>query len=143
MALELKSLRTGVVHLGKDRVERRVEFAKVDQAKRIVYGEVYVPNVRDAHGHWMSAEEIEKMAHNFMQKLRVYQVDKQHDSEPDEGVIVESFIAREGDPDFTPGAWVVATKILNEETWQAILKGEITGYSMAGVAMLIPDEDGA
>lgn len=122
-----------------DRIERHVAFKKVDEAKRIVYGEVYVPNERDAHGHWMSAEEIEKMAHNFLAKLRVYQVDKQHDEEPDEGVIVESFIARPGDPDFTPGAWVVATKILRDETWEAILRGEITGYSMAGTARLIPD----
>lgn len=121
-------------------VKKTIAIKKADTQKRIVYGEVYVPNERDAHGHWMTAEEIEKMAHRFMEQLRLTQIDKNHDREPDEGVVVESFIARPGDPDFTPGVWVLATKILNDDTWQAILDGEIASYSMEGTAWLIPDE---
>ncbi|MGE5528071.1 MAG: XkdF-like putative serine protease domain-containing protein [Patescibacteria group bacterium] len=121
-------------------VERVVSFKKVDSAQQIVYGEVYVPNVRDTHGNWMTAEEIEKMAHRFLMKFRNTQIDLQHDMEPDEGVVVESFVARPGDPDFTPGAWVLATKVFKTETWQAIMNGEITGYSLYGLGVLIPDE---
>lgn len=138
--LQAHARRLGVGEAGK--VEKEIAFKKADFEKHIVYGEVYVPGDpghRDAHGQWMTAEEIEKMAHRFMENLRLTQVDRQHDAEPDEGIVVESFIAREGDPDFTPGAWVVATKILNDETWEAIMKGEITGYSMAGWAEIIPD----
>jgi len=131
------------------RVQRIVGFKKADEAKRIVYGEVYVPwtgdgpppaDARDTDGHWMRPEEIEKMAHRFMENLRLTKIDKQHDEEPDEGIVVESFIARPGDPDFTPGAWVLGTKIIKDETWEAIQKGEITGYSMAGAAVIIPDD---
>lgn len=136
--LQAHAKRLGIGEVGE--VKKEIAFKKADLQKRIVYGEVYVPNEMDAHGQWMTAEEIEKMAHRFMENLRLTQIDKQHDWEPDEGVVVESFIARPGDPDFTPGAWVLGTKILKEETWQAILKGEITGYSMAGVAELIPEE---
>lgn len=122
--------------------KKELHFKKADKVKRIVYGEVYVPNEKDTQGQWATAEEIEKMAHRFMENLRLTRIDKQHNSEPDEGIVVESFIARPGDPDFTPGAWVLGTKILKEETWQAILKGKITGYSIAGVAELIPEQQG-
>lgn len=132
-------------------VSRVSVFKKRDDAKRIVYAEVYVPwrgegvppldhPARDAHGHWMRPEEVEKMAHGFLENMRVNQVDKQHDQEPDEGVVVESFIAREGDPDFEPGAWVVAVKIKNDETWEQIQRGEITGYSIHADVELYPDE---
>lgn len=121
---------------------KELQFKKADKEKRIVYGEVYVPNEKDTQGQWAASEEIEKMAHRFMENLRITKIDKQHNSEADEGIVVESFIARPGDPDFTPGAWVLGTKILKEDTWQAILKGEITGYSMAGVAELIPEKQG-
>lgn len=128
-----------------NKVEKVVQFTKSDDEKRIVYGEVYVPGDpehRDSHEQYMSAGEIEKMAHRFMESMRLRNVDKEHDEQPGEGVIVESFIAREGDPDFAPGAWVVATKILKDETWQAVKNGEITGYSLAGVATIIPDDGG-
>ncbi len=138
--LQAHAKRLGIGEVGE--VKKEVTFKKADQYKRIVYGEVYVPYERDTDGNWMTPEEIEKMAHKFMENLRLTQIDKLHDAEPDEGIVVESFIARPGDPDFTPGAWVLGTKILKEETWQAILKGEITGYSIAGVAELIPEKGG-
>lgn len=121
---------------------REVPFAKIDPEQRVVYGEVYVPDERDAHGQWMSAPEIRKMAYRFMEKMRLYNVDRQHDGWPDEGVVVESFIARDGDPEFKPGAWVVAVKVLKDDTWEAIERGEITGFSIAGVATLIPGDEG-
>ncbi len=38
-------------------------IAKADDAQRLVYGIVYEPNVADAHGDYMTPEEIEKAAH--------------------------------------------------------------------------------
>jgi hypothetical protein len=43
--------------------------------------------------------------------------------------IVEYFIAREGDPDFVPGSWVVGMYIADDTVWQKVLDGEINGYS--------------
>ena len=50
----------------KTRTENIVEFKKSDAKKQIVFGEVYVPNVRDTDGNFMTAETIEKMAHDFL-----------------------------------------------------------------------------
>lgn len=99
--------------------------------KRIVFAEVYVPMVMDSHGDFMDAATIEKMAHNFIRTNRANNVDLQHNNELVEGAsVVESFIARAGDPLFVEGAWVVGVQINNEKVWQMILDGVINGFSM-------------
>ena len=123
-----------------DKVNRQIGFKKSDDIKKIVYGEVYVPGEKDTDGNWMTTEEIEKMSHKFMQNLRNTQIDKNHNNQAEEGIVVESFIARPNDPDFTEGAWVLATKIQKDETWELIQKGDITGYSIQGIGELIPEE---
>lgn len=118
---------------------REVPILKTVEEKKIVYGVVYEPLVKDSDGNWMKAEEVEKMAHGFMQSLRLQQIDKNHSQEAGDGIVVESFIARKGDADFPEGAWVLGTKVTKAETWEAIKKGEITGYSIQGVGELIPE----
>jgi hypothetical protein len=110
----------------------KILVVKGDQPyQRIVMGEVYAPNRPDSDGEFMTAEEIQKMAHDFVRKQRMDQVDQQHDNEAINGVtVVESFIARKGDPDFIPGSWVVAVHVNDEDTWNKVLKGEINGFSM-------------
>ena len=86
------------------KTEQIVEFKKSDSKKQIVYGEVYVPDRRDSDGNFMTAETIEKMAHDFMMNSCNSQISKSHDGNADKGCVVESFIAREGDPDFIAGS---------------------------------------
>lgn len=112
--------------------DKIVNISKVDEQKQIVWGAVYVPYEVDTQGDWMTPEEIEKMAYRFMKNLRLFKIDTHHDEVENGCYVVESFIAREGDPDFEPGSWVVATKITDDDIWQAIMDGEITGYSMQG-----------
>ncbi|PSB69517.1 phage portal protein [Bacillus sp. LNXM12-2] len=110
-------------------------IAKADDAKRLVYGIVYEPNVADAHGDYMTPEEIEKAAHGFLKDAR--EIDKQHDFQGGVGEVVESYIAPSdfemGDELIKKGSWVLVTKA-SDEIWEQIQKGEITGYSMAGTA---------
>ncbi|WP_144483269.1 XkdF-like putative serine protease domain-containing protein [Bacillus pumilus] len=110
-------------------------IAKADDAQRLVYGIVYEPNVADAHGDYMTPEEIEKAAHGFLKDAR--EIDKQHDFQGGVGEVVESYIAPSdfemGDEMIKKGSWVLVTKA-SDEIWNQIQKGEITGYSMAGTA---------
>jgi hypothetical protein len=87
----------------------------------------------------MTPAEIEKMAYGFMESLRLTQIDKNHDGEANKGVVVESFIARSGDPDFPEGTWALGVHVTDDGTWKAIEKGEITGFSIAGRGTLVPD----
>ena len=122
------------------KTEKIVEFKKSDAAKQIVFGEVYVPDRRDTDGNFMTAETIEKMAHDFLANKKNAQISKNHDGNSDKGCVVESFIAREGDPDFIAGSWVVGVHVPDIEIWKQIEKGELTGFSIEGTAILIEEE---
>lgn len=70
------------------------------------------------------------MAHRFLQlsTLRA-SIDTNHDEQSNGSYPVESFIARENDPDYTPGSWVLGTKVEDEDVWEAVKRGELNGYS--------------
>lgn len=115
--------------------KRTIDVVKTDADKRLVYGIVYAPDEWDAHEDTASASEIEKAAHLFMKAARTQKVDKQHDLSADEGYVAESWIVREGDSLFKEvGAWAVAIKVENDETWDMVKSGEIAGISLYGTA---------
>jgi hypothetical protein len=105
---------------------------KSDTAEqRMVYGELYAPDRPDAQGEFMRADTIQKMAYDFVREGRMKQIDVMHDNQVVEGpCIVESFIARKGDPDFIEGAWVLGMHVPNDDLWDRIKKGELNGFSL-------------
>lgn len=105
------------------------------EERRLVYGEVYAPLHIDTDQEAMTAQEIEKMAHRFLQKGRTSKIDVQHNYEETGCYVVESFIARKDDPDgFVEGSWVLGVKIPSEELWEAVKKGDLNGFSFAGIS---------
>lgn len=99
--------------------------------QQIAYSEVYAPNRPDADGEFMTAEEIRKMAHEFISSGKMGQIDVYHESKKVEGcTVVESYIAQKGDPTFLEGAWVVGIYVPDKELWSKIKKGELNGFSM-------------
>ena len=111
---------------------------KEEEEKKLVYGIVYEPNEIDAQGDFATEEEIEKAAHNFM--LKYQQIDKQHDFTPGVAEVVESYIAPTdmtiGEQEIKKGSWVLVTKV-NDDIWEDVKSGNLTGYSMAGTAEVI------
>lgn len=117
--------------------EYKVKLGSDEQ--RIVWGEVYVPNVPDSDGDYMNEETIRKMAYKFMGNLRLKNIDVQHDNAAVLGAcVVESFIARKGDPDFIENAWVVGVHVPDDATWSKIKKGEINGFSIEAMVSGTP-----
>lgn len=114
---------------GTTTVAQQVTIKRYDNEKQVVYGEVYAPYVLDTYGEFMTPEDIELMAHRFM-KLDLNEViDTQHDNIPNGSYPIESFIAREGDPHYTPGAWVLGVKVPDVVMWHRVKTGELNGFS--------------
>lgn len=124
--------------------EKQVKLlTKANDEQMLVYGVVYEPStednlVLDSHGDYMIAEQIEKAAHSFM--LKAQNIDTQHNFVEGAGNVVESYIAPadfevDGET-ITKGSWVLVTKA-EPDVWEAIKKGEYTGYSLAGTATVI------
>lgn len=106
-------------------------FKEENEEQRIVYAEVYAPNIPDVDGEFMDEDGIQKMAYKFMTDMNLRKIDVQHQNDLVEGAcVVESFIARKGDPVFIEGSWVVGVHVPDDEAWGLIKKGEINGFSM-------------
>lgn len=108
---------------------------KTDAEKHYVTGVVYEPMVEDTDGNYMTEEEITKAAHWFMKNAG--DADIQHCFEKADGVeVVESYVAKcdmeiEGQP-IKKGTWLMTMEVADDEVWDRIEKGEITGFSMGG-----------
>ncbi|MCY9373864.1 XkdF-like putative serine protease domain-containing protein [Bacillus sp. T17B1] len=128
---------------GPPSFEKKVRlFTKSEQdEQKLVYGIVYEPDVPDAHGDFMTAEEIEKAAHGFLAEAR--EIDINHSFEGGTGVVVESYVAPDdfmiGSKQIAKGSWVLVTRA-SDEVWEQIKAGIITGYSMAGTADVYEEE---
>ena len=107
-----------------------LNIKKVDDELQVVYGEVYVPDRPDAQGDFMTAVELRKMAHRFLAEGKTKAIDTQHDNRRNGSYVVESFVARDDDALYIPGAWVAGVKVEDPALWQQIKRGEITGFSM-------------
>lgn len=111
--------------------QREIVLKLAVEDQRLVFAEVYVPDVPDTDADFMDAEGIQDMAYKFMKDMNLRHIDVQHDNALVDGAcVVESFIARKGDPDFIEGAWVVGIHIPDDTTWEQIKKGELNGFSM-------------
>jgi hypothetical protein len=106
-----------------------VTIRRTNDEKQIVYGEVYAPLALDTYGEFMTVEDIEVMAHRFMLLDLRTVIDTQHDEVPNGSYPVESFIAREGDPDYVAGSWVLGVKVPDPNVWQKVKNGELNGFS--------------
>lgn len=132
-----------------------IPISKVSEEDRIVCGVVYKASKEfdqngkptdniDTDGNWMSEETVKKACHNFNRKLqrpRIVKgagVDKQHNEVAEYGTVLESYIAKAAVEEINaePGDWVAAIEVTDETTWNEILKGQITGFSIGGTAVI-------
>lgn len=114
---------------GPELIKASYDIYSVETDQQLVTGQIYAPNVLDSHGHYMTTDELRQVAHKFMQDGLITSIDLQHNNVTVPATIVESFIARKGDPDFEEGAWVATTKIDDPVIWRAVKDGKINGYS--------------
>lgn len=103
--------------------------------KRLVYGEVYVPYRIDTDLEYATPEEIEKAAHYFMSQSKMGNIDSEHNFKATDNIVVESYIAKEGDPmGFVPGSWIAVGRIDDDAQWELVKAGKFNGWSMAGTS---------
>lgn len=105
-------------------------IVKIDNDEQVVYGEVYAPYVLDSHGEMMLPEDVKLLAHRFLLTVKNHMIDIMHNNKIVKASVIESFVARRGDPDYTEDAWVLGTKIFDAQAWADIKVGKLNGYSL-------------
>jgi len=121
---------------GQAQFATTARIVKVDDATHYITGIAYEPLAEDAHGNFMTEPEIRKAAYWFAKNGD--KVDIQHSFEKAEGLsVVENYVApcdmTIGETPVVKGTWIITAECANDEVWQAIQKGELTGFSMGGV----------
>lgn len=111
--------------------------------ERVVLGEVLIPDEVNVYGDFHTRENIREFAYRYMADIGQWYIDRNHDGsdlDNDNGkvIIVESFIARPGDPDFIEGSWVLGSWIRDDEIWGQIMEGELNGYSWEALVAKLP-----
>ncbi|MBQ8331124.1 MAG: hypothetical protein IJX94_01325 [Clostridia bacterium] len=117
---------------------------KTDAEHHFVTGVVYEPMTEDAHGNHMSEEEITKAAYWFAKNGDG--VDLQHSFETlEKAAVVESWVAKAdfelGGETVKKGSWLMTVEITDEAVWDAVQKGELTGFSMGGVGLYSTEDE--
>jgi len=123
-------------------VEKSVSIISKAEEERIVFGVVYEPDVVDSQGDFASAEEIRKAAYSFAENGK-FRIKLNHKGKSVNAAVLESYIAPndltiEG-VSVSKGTWLMATRIYDEQIWKLIKEGSLTGYSMAGIAEVVPE----
>jgi hypothetical protein len=116
-----------------------VPIRKKDEKRRIVTGVVLEPEVVDLQEDITSADEIELAAHEFLASYNSgTQIGDMHEEFDRTIELVESYIAP---VDFTidgeivrKGSWVISVRVVDDDAWERVESGELTGFSIGGVA---------
>lgn len=122
------------------------EFSKFDDSKRQAFGWASVVSkggvpVVDRQGDYISAEDLEEAAYNYVRSSRVG--GDMHRRGDDGGphkvsdmiesiVFTDDKIAKMGLPEDYPRGWWVGFKIHDEPTWDLVRKQGRTGFSIHG-----------
>lgn len=111
---------------------------KADSEAHYVTGIVYEPMEEDTQGNYMTAEEIEKAQRWFAKNAN--SIDLQHNFEKMESAaVVENWIAKcdcqINGQDVKEGSWLMTVEVSDPGIYEAIEKGEITGFSMGGTGV--------
>ena len=118
-----------------------IKFRVDDEGRqRLAFAEVLVPDVLNVYGDFHTKEDIRRFAYEFA--INGFAIDRNHNhTDVSSKVrIVEYFVARDNDPDFIPGSWVVGIHVLDDDIWNDILSGELNGFSYEALVSVLPVE---
>lgn len=99
---------------------------------------VMVPDVPDAHGDITSMEEVRKACFNFNKSAM--QPNLFHVAKTDTFEFLESYVTPVDmmieDKFVTKGTWLTTIQSLDDDLWDLIESGEISGVSIGGSALV-------
>ena len=128
---------------------KTVVFKAVDKVKKQAFGYCFCPDEADYQGDISTAEEVEKACNSFMRNL-AHKVGKgtgtglEHSAFTGIGHPIQSAIDLDGGiakahgADPCPGGWWIGVQVTDDDTWEGIEKGTITGFSIGGSGMRTP-----
>jgi hypothetical protein len=131
-------------------VVRKMRLVKAEgreaEDERFVLGVVLEPEVEDSQQDIYSAAEVRKACHDYMASAA--QIGLMHQELLSQGArILENYLAP---VDFAmngqtikAGTWLQGIRILDDAVWEAVKAGKLTGLSIGGSAVRVPEQQEA
>jgi len=117
------------------------------EEERYVLGIVLEPDVIDSQGDTYSEEEVRRACHWWMEnhaqlglqhELIVGGVPQRVQLTYDRVRILENYLAPVnfviGGQSVKKGTWLLAVRVIDDELWEQVKRGELTGYSIGGMS---------
>lgn len=128
--------------------KRNFSIVERKDAKRLVTGIVADPENVDCYGNMLSPDTIERAAYNFMENFMFVGVEHEVDEEGNPKLyndvikIVENWVTREsgklGEIEYPASTWIQTFKVLDNNIWDRVVRGELTGFSFEAYARKVP-----
>jgi cation transport regulator ChaB len=131
-------------------IAKRGNILKMDTEERTMTSIVLEPDEIDAQGDMIDPDEIKKTQRAYMLKFPQGQakIGYMHKDFSRSFDLLESYLAP---VDFTletprgvekvkKGSWICTVRVNDDQVWDQVKKGEITGFSIGGVGRRIPVE---
>jgi len=142
-AIDEEAMEKARVELHK-RAEVGVSILKLKKKgeRQLITGIVLEPDEIDAHNDTIKSEVIEEAAFNFLSNYnKSTKLGVMHKIFGLNGMeLVESWIAKSdhklNDKPVKKGSWLITVKVTDDQLWKKIKKGEITGFSIGGSALV-------
>ena len=126
-----------------------VKLSAVDGERRMLYGPALIPDkkilrVDETTGEeyyiYFTKETIYNCAHLFLKKHLQDAHSIEHQTPIEGCTVVESWLIEDSQKDkaahfglnFPAGTWIIGTHVTDDNVWEAVKAGEITGFSIEG-----------
>jgi len=120
------------------RLPDTVPIFKVKEDEQIVGGIVYEPKEEDSQGDFSTEEEIRQACYYYMEHARRFKLQHEGIAISSKINILENYIAPQdleiAKEKIKKGSWILIIRIRDAALWKKVKDGELTGFSMAGVA---------
>lgn len=115
---------------------------KKNKVKQQVMGYVSIPWLEDFYGDVMDPTAIEHAANSFMHNLQTGNVEgggvgEEHTRFWNNAHVIQSCIDYSGSIGGIPGGWWVAIQITDPTTWQKVMDGTYSGFSLGSMTHFI------
>lgn len=135
---------------GKEyRPEKQYEFKTIDEDQRIVAGPAMVPDKLiyrlNPEGEesfvFFKADTIRELSERFLYQGKQNNMTLEHEATLNDLSVIESWIVEDPKRDKSQvygfslpvGSWFVKVKVLNDDVWNLVKEGGVTGFSVEGV----------
>lgn len=117
-------------------VEGEFNILKTSSDKQVCTGRVMKPNFVDAQNDNITQKELEEAAWRFLKNKPIVALGHEKALEDRQAYVCESYIAPTNfelnDETVEEGTWIASVKVEDDQLWQAVKEGEITGFSIGG-----------